>query len=163
MSFVGLFAERDYQKDEVVAEYGGRILSRDEIEGKDQSYFRVFGVSKHEGIIDGKHDFGETLGRYINTPMKRKHPNVRWDKVDEEKKTIILKANKEIKRGTEFTIRYSPPMRAALLAKKKRGRPRGKKNKPISSTYCVANNLAPKYFVSRSKALGTLDPAANQI
>ena len=46
-------------------EYRGRILSQDETEDKDQSYFKVIGVDKHNGIIDGKYSFGNALGRYI--------------------------------------------------------------------------------------------------
>jgi SET domain-containing protein len=122
-----LFAERDYEKGEFVAEYGGRILSWDEAEDKDQSYFRVIGIDKHNGIIDGKYDFGDTLGRYINTPMKGKHPNCRWYEFNQKTQTITIKTNKEVKCGQEFTIRYSPPIRDALQEKKKRGRPPNKK------------------------------------
>jgi hypothetical protein len=82
----------------------------------------VIGVDKHNGIIDGKYDFGDTLGRYINMPMKRKQPNCRWYDFNKENQTITIKTNKAVKCGQEFTIRYSPHMREALHAKKKRGR-----------------------------------------
>ncbi len=50
---IGLFALRDFVKGEVVTEYGGRILSLEDTEGKDSSYFRVIGLSKENGVIDG--------------------------------------------------------------------------------------------------------------
>lgn len=119
-----MFAERDYNKGEFVAEYGGRILSLDETEGKDQSYFRVIGIDRQNGVIDGKYHFGDALGRYINMPLKGDYPNCRWGKFNPKTRTITINTNKDVKLGQEFTIRYSPPIREALQSKKKRGRPR---------------------------------------
>jgi SET domain-containing protein len=119
-----LFAERDYNKGEFVAEYGGRILSLDETEGKDPSYFRVIGIDKRNGVIDGKYGFGDTLGRYINSPLKGNYPNCTWGKFDPKTQTIPIKTNKEVKRGEEFMINYSPHIRRVLHSKQKRGRPR---------------------------------------
>jgi SET domain-containing protein len=117
----GLFAERDYNKGEFVADYGGRILSLDDTERKDPSYFKVIGIDKRNGVIDGKYSFGDTLGRYI-IMRKGNHPNCSWGKFDQKKQTIPIKTNKEVKQGEEFTVNYSPHIRRVLHSKK-RGRP----------------------------------------
>eukprot|EP00029_Vermamoeba_vermiformis_P002155 TRINITY_DN1253_c0_g1_i1.p1 TRINITY_DN1253_c0_g1~~TRINITY_DN1253_c0_g1_i1.p1 ORF type:complete len:210 (-),score=5.98 TRINITY_DN1253_c0_g1_i1:243-872(-) len=65
----GLFALRDFVKGEVVAQYGGRILSPEDFKGKDSSYFRFIGLSKENGVIDGKYKFGDALGRCVQSPF----------------------------------------------------------------------------------------------
>lgn len=121
--YQGLFAFRDFAKGEVVAEYGGRILSPKDLTGKDSSYFRVIGLTKENGVIDGRYNFGSALGRYINSPPRGKYPNCTWSKYNETTKTIAIKTNKAVKRGEELMIRYGPHVDSTLKAIKKRGRP----------------------------------------
>ena len=67
---------------------------------------RVIGLDKNNGVIDGKYGFGNSLGRYINSPPKGKYPNCNWGKYSETTKTITINTNKAVKRGEEFMIRY---------------------------------------------------------
>jgi hypothetical protein len=113
---------RDYEKGQVVAEYGGRILALDEMEGKDSSYFRVIGIDKRNGVIDGKYCFGNALGRYINSPPKGKRPNCSWGKYNQKTKTIPIKTNKAVKKGEKFMIRYGPHTDRVVKSTKRRGR-----------------------------------------
>lgn len=83
----------------------------------------MIGLSKGNGLIDGKYKFGNALGRYINSPPKGKYPNCTWGKYNATTKTILIKTNKAIKRGVEFMIRYGPHVDRILKAIKRRGRP----------------------------------------
>lgn len=80
-------------------------------------------MSKENGVIDGRYNFGKHLGRYINSPPKGKYPNCTWGKYDEKTKTILIKTNKAVTRGEEFMIRYGPYTDNMLKAIKRRGRP----------------------------------------
>jgi hypothetical protein len=112
-----------FKKGEHVTEYGGRILSQDDTTGKDASYFRVIGIDKRNGIIDGKYGFGDAMGCYINTPLKRHPPNCTWGKFNPKTQTTSIKTNKVVQCGQEFTIRYSPHIRRMLHSTIKKGRP----------------------------------------
>lgn len=120
---IGLFAARDFAKGELVTQYGGRILSENEMEGKDPSYFRVIGLDKRNGVIDGRYRFGDAFGRYINSPLKSKYPNCSWGKYNKQTRTFNIKTNKIVRKGEEFTIRYGPVVDKRLKSIKKRGRP----------------------------------------
>lgn len=108
LSREGLFAARDYEKDEVVTLYMGDVIPRDSVPTlKDPSY--VMHLGYHEAI-DGRTGWQglQGLGRFVNCPPVGEKHNVRTGKVVEENgtKAIKLIASRKISRGEEFFIRY---------------------------------------------------------
>lgn len=70
----GLFADRDYKWNEIITYYDGKVYSPNEPLPSNKSYFK--GCGRY--IIDGRVNFGDGLGRYINCPKRGSKANARW-------------------------------------------------------------------------------------
>lgn len=94
---LGLFAGRDYKRDELVIEYTGEVISEAEAQRRGGQYlFELNG----DWTTDGKGR--ENTARYINHSCK---PNCRPELTDDEKQVFIY-AKRPIKKGEEFTYNY---------------------------------------------------------
>jgi hypothetical protein len=67
----GLFAEKNYFWGEEITSYNGNIYSKKSLLPSDTSYV----LSKNGIYIDGKYNFGDSKGRYINSPPVGKKAN----------------------------------------------------------------------------------------
>lgn len=127
----GLFADRDYKWNEIITYYDGKEYALDDPNlPEDKSYFKQCG----RYLIDGRVNFGNALGRYINSPAKGSRVNVRWGSTNLGTRIAIRALNKPkgckdpiaIKAGQELFITYGPGYWAAI---KKRRRERILKRK----------------------------------
>ena len=94
---LGLFADEDIPKDQLIIEYTGERISSKEADERGGLY--LFTVTKNL-VIDGK-GRGNTA-RYINHGCK---PNAEAEH-DEEDDSIYIRACKKIKAGEEITYDY---------------------------------------------------------
>lgn len=94
---LGLFATRDYKKDDLVIEYTGERITDEEADDRANRY--LFEINK-KWTIDGSGR--ENLARYINHACR---PNCEAE-IDEAKKRIFIYAKKRITAGDELTYDY---------------------------------------------------------
>ena len=94
---LGLFANRDYKKDEEIIEYLGETISSDEANERGGKYLFELNDS---WTIDGK-DRSNTA-RYVNHSCK---PNC-YAELSADEKQVFIKAKRAIKKGEEFTFHY---------------------------------------------------------
>lgn len=94
---LGLFANRDYKKDEKIIEYTGEIISDEEAQKRGGKY--LFELND-KWTIDGKSR--QNIARYINHSCK---PNCYAELTDNEKQ-VFIKAKRAIKKGEELTYHY---------------------------------------------------------
>ena len=94
---LGLFAQEDIEKDQLIIEYTGERI--DETEANKRGGRYLFQVTDTL-VIDGKGR--ENLARYINHACK---PNAEAEH-DEEDDRIYIRACKNIKAGEEITYHY---------------------------------------------------------
>jgi len=103
----GLFANRDYKSNELITNYDGNKLTQKELDNlKDKRYV----YKKGSVIIDGKYNFSDSLGRYINAPPRGSKTNVVWG-FEQLGGKVAIRAKKTrnklaVKRGNEFVISY---------------------------------------------------------
>ena len=94
---LGLFATGPVKKGEVVAEYGGKIVSEEEMIRSSGKYF--FQLENHVAI-DGKSR--KNMGRYINHSCS---PNCEPEE-DEKQRRVFILARRDIRAGEEFGYDY---------------------------------------------------------
>ncbi|MGI9525260.1 MAG: SET domain-containing protein [Hyphomicrobiaceae bacterium] len=94
---LGLFAQEDIPKGQVVIEYTGERISTDEADRRGGRY--LFTVTD-EIVIDGKGR--ENLSRYINHACR---PNAQAEH-DETDDRIYIRAIRKIRDGEEITYNY---------------------------------------------------------
>lgn len=94
---LGLFAEEDIPRDQVIIEYTGERIPTEEADKRDNLY--LFTVTK-KLVIDGKGR--ENTARYVNHSCK---PNAEAEH-DEDEDRIYIRARKKIKAGEEITYDY---------------------------------------------------------
>ena len=94
---LGLFAEEDIPRDQVIIEYTGERISSDEADKRGGLY--LFDVTETI-VIDGKGR--ENTARYINHGCK---PNAEAEH-DEDDDRIYIRARRRIKAGEEITYDY---------------------------------------------------------
>ncbi len=94
---LGLFANRDYAKGELVIEYVGKIVSEEEAQRIGGKY--LFELND-KWNIDGKGR--ENIARYINHACK---PNC-YPELNDEETRIFIYTKRAIKSGEEFTYNY---------------------------------------------------------
>ncbi len=94
---LGLFAARDFEKDELVIEYIGDKITEEEANRRGGKY--LFELND-EWTIDGKSR--DNLARYINHSCK---PNC-YPELDEDEEQIYIYAKKNIRAGEELTYNY---------------------------------------------------------
>jgi uncharacterized protein len=94
---LGLFAERDFKKGDLVIEYTGEVISDEEAQRRGGRY--LFELND-DWTIDGKGR--ENTARYINHSCK---PNCRPELNDEETRVFIF-AKRHIHAGEELTYNY---------------------------------------------------------
>lgn len=96
-SGIGLFANRDFKKDELIIEYTGEKISEEEANKRGGKY--LFEIND-EWTIDGKDR--DNLARYINHACT---PNC-YPEINDEEEKIFIYAKKNIKNGEELTYNY---------------------------------------------------------
>lgn len=96
-SGLGLVANRPYQKDDLVIEYTGELITDKEADQRANRY--LFEINK-TWTIDGSGR--ANLARYINHGCR---PNCEAE-VDERKKKIFIYAKRRIESGDELTYNY---------------------------------------------------------
>lgn len=112
----GLFADRDYLPGEIIAEYGGKILTGDEARYVDSDYLRA-GDLLGTWVIDGKDRLvltlllyepsSESLGKYINDAKgSGQAPNVMMVADQVNKKIFVKVGSRGVCKGEEFFVRY---------------------------------------------------------
>ncbi len=94
---LGLFANRDYKKGELVIEYTGEKITDEEAQRRGGKY--LFELND-EWTLDGKGR--EHTARYINHSCA---PNCRPELTDDETQVFIY-TKRTIKAGEEFTYNY---------------------------------------------------------
>ena len=94
---LGLFAEEDIPREQLIIEYTGERISTDEADRRGGLY--LFTVNE-KLVIDGKGR--ENMARYINHACK---PNAEAE-IDERAKRIYIRACRKIKVGEEITYDY---------------------------------------------------------
>jgi len=109
-SGLGLFAEENITKNQIVIEYTGDRISSDEADKRGGVY--LFNVTK-DLVIDGKGR--RNKARYINHACK---PNAEAEHDDEEDR-IYIRARKKIKAGEEVTYDYGKEYVEDMFKKKK--------------------------------------------
>ena len=85
---LGLFAMRRFKEGEVVCEYTGKVLSLlQALKSTDKSYMMGgFGFNVH---LDAR-ECPESMGRYINDPLNESKINVKFVKIREERKALVI-------------------------------------------------------------------------
>ena len=104
---LGLFATRDYQRNELIIEYSGEVIRRNLSSYREREYNRrgigcyMFTIDEHL-IVDAT--IKGAPSRYINHSC---NPNCYAEilKVDKHKKVLII-AQRRIKAGEEFSYDY---------------------------------------------------------
>jgi uncharacterized protein len=105
---LGLFAQEDITKDQLIIEYTGERISEDEANKRGGRY--LFQVTDTL-VIDGKGR--ENSARYVNHACK---PNAEAEH-DEEDDRIYIRACKNIKTGDEITYHYGKEYVKEIIAK----------------------------------------------
>lgn len=103
---LGLFANRDYKKDEEIIEYIGETISTDEGNRRGGKY--LFELNA-DWMIDGKER--ANIARYINHSCR---PNA-YPELSEDETQIRVRAKQSIKAGQELTINYGPQYFKTLI------------------------------------------------
>ncbi len=93
---LGLFANRDFKKDEFIIEYTGEPLTHEQSDKKGGRYLFTL---NDKIVLDGTGR--EHTARYINHSCE---PNI--EAVIEDEEQIMFYALRDIKKGEEFTFDY---------------------------------------------------------
>ena len=109
-SGLGLFATRDFKKDEMIIEYTGEKISEEEANRRGGKY--LFELND-KWTIDGKGR--ENVARYLNHSCK---PNC-YPQIDDEEEHIYIYAKRNIKAGEELTYNYGKMYFDELIKKDK--------------------------------------------
>lgn len=109
---IGLFANRDFTKDELIIEYIGEKITEEEANKRGGKY--LFELND-EWTIDGKGR--DNLARYINHACT---PNC-YPEIDEDEEKIFIYAKKKIKVGDELTYNYGKMYFDSFIGKDKCG------------------------------------------
>ena len=94
---LGLFATREFTKDEEIIEYTGEKITAEEADRRGGKY--LFTLNE-EWTLDGKGR--EHIGRYINHSCR---PNA-YAELTYEEDAVFIKAKRRIKAGEEITFHY---------------------------------------------------------
>lgn len=94
---LGLFANRDFKKDEEIIEYIGETISDDEAQKRGGKY--LFELNER-WTIDGK--ARHNTARYINHSCR---PNC-YAELSADETQVFIKAKRLIKKGEELTYHY---------------------------------------------------------
>ncbi len=125
----GLFATKDFRKDEIVTYYGGRTYTKGSADllDKDASYF--WAPMKEDYVIDGRYQKDEHKGRFINDPQYDKQNicgnyNVKFDTTDVVKQGdyawFPVKATENIVKGSELFGNYKGGGRPTMQVSKRK-------------------------------------------
>lgn len=106
---LGLFAEEDIPKEQLIIEYTGERITEDEANERGGQY--LFSVTDNL-TIDGTGR--ENTARYINHSC---HPNAEAEH-DEDEDRIFIRACKKIKAGEEITYDYGKDFFNDIISKK---------------------------------------------
>ena len=96
---LGLFAQKEFKKGELVIEYTGETVSEAEAQRRGGKY--LFELNDN-WTIDGK--ARENIARYINHACK---PNC-YPELNEDETKVFIYAKRTIAPGEEFTYNYGP-------------------------------------------------------
>jgi SET domain-containing protein len=105
---LGLFANRDFIKEEFVIEYTGEPLTHEQADRKGGKYLFTL---NDEIVLDGTDR--KYTARYINHSCI---PNI--EAVIEEEKKIMFYTLRQIKKGEEFTFDYGEEYVENIISKK---------------------------------------------
>lgn len=112
----GLFAARDYKKNEIIARYTGDLVRTDTNDNYQGSRY-VLELTQEVAIDAVRTNTAE--GRMINDARGSGHRNNARFSVNQVNKTAVLRAERNIKKGEEFFCSYGSsywPARAAAKA-----------------------------------------------
>tara|TARA_B100000214_G_C23619636_1_gene468885 strand:+ start:115 stop:504 length:390 start_codon:yes stop_codon:yes gene_type:complete len=100
----GLFANRDFDKNEIIGEYRGKVISGDDFVNNGYILRYKKGV-----YIDGHPEHPEhTNMSYINT-LKRQTPTQKYNvkiTIDYKNSKVKMKTIRKVKKGDEFFLNY---------------------------------------------------------
>jgi hypothetical protein len=99
----GLFAARDYKKNDVIARYTGDLVSTDTDDNYQGSMY-VLELTQEVAIDAARTNTAE--GRMINDARGSGHRNNARFSVNQANKTAVLRAKRNIKKGEEFFCSY---------------------------------------------------------
>ena len=103
----GLFANRDFKKDEIIGEYKGKFIYGNDF--VNNGYILQY---KHGVFIDGNPGFPEhTNMSFINT-LQRQTPSLKYNvkiSIDYKNKRVNMKTIKPVKKDEEFYLNYHIP------------------------------------------------------
>ncbi len=105
---LGLFADEEIKRDELIIEYTGERITQEEANKRGGRY--LFEVTD-DLVIDGKGR--ENKARYINHACK---PNCEAEH-DEEDNRIYIRAIKKIRAGEEITYHYGKEYMKEIISK----------------------------------------------
>jgi SET domain-containing protein len=115
----GLFANRNFDKGEIIQEYIGKHITKEESDNKKKSTMYMFEVKKYKKIIkviDGANKKTSSATRYANTVLKIDDPMKNSDFVQYDER-IYLKASRKIKRFEEIITYYGENTQNIINAK----------------------------------------------
>ncbi|CAH6420208.1 Hypothetical protein UVM_LOCUS79 [uncultured virus] len=111
----GLFAERDYERGELVTFYDGRVLTNGQSSRSDSVYLLEYNATY---VIDGESGY-RGLGRHINSPAGTgRRTNVEFVK-DARRMRCLVQSKRRIRKGEEFLVAYGPSYWAAQRRRRK--------------------------------------------
>lgn len=105
---LGLFAKKDFSKNDFVIEYIGEKITEEEANRRGGKY--LFELND-QWTIDGKGR--ENLARYINHSCR---PNC-YPELDKKEEHIYIRAKKKIKSGDELTYNYGQVYLTDIIGK----------------------------------------------
>jgi hypothetical protein len=114
-----LFANRNFDKGEIIQEYIGKHITKEESDNKKKSTMYMFEVKKYKKIIkviDGANKKTSSAARYANTVLKIDDPMKNSDFVQYDER-IYLKASRKIKRFEEIITYYGENTQNIINAK----------------------------------------------
>jgi SET domain-containing protein len=115
----GLFANRNFGVGDIIQEYIGKHITKEESDNKKKSTMYMFEVKvngKIDKVIDGAKAGTSSAARYANTVLKNDDPMKNSDFV-QYRGRIYLKAVKEIQKSKEIITYYGKNTHDIINAK----------------------------------------------
>jgi SET domain-containing protein len=116
---LGLFANRNFDEGEIIQEYIGKHITKEESDNKTKSTMYMFEVKVNgrvDKIIDGANARTTSAARYANTVLKNDDPMKNSDFV-QYRGRIYLKAVKKILKSQEIITYYGKNTQDIINAK----------------------------------------------
>lgn len=104
----GLFAEKDFKKEEKVTDYCGERLTKQQLDQRyDEDETAQYAVQMGNNYFIDARKSTDCFGRYINSPLRTKFKgNVRFATRPGQSGKVSIKATRNIKKGSELYLPY---------------------------------------------------------